>query len=89
MKSRIDKYGRVLIPKEVRGKLKIGEGDIVDISVKGDGLILRRKDVDLDRRVLEWAEAVLKMAPKPFMVEVKVGDSKWLSKGYCLEKLGL
>ena len=88
-KSKVDGYGRVLIPKEVRNKLNLCEGDIVEISVKGQDLILRKSNVDLERRVQVWAEAVLRSAPKPFVAEVRVGDSKWLSRGYCLRKLGL
>lgn len=39
---RIDELGRIVIPKEIRRKLKIREGDNMDIYVTQDSIILRK-----------------------------------------------
>ncbi len=47
---RIDELGRIVIPKEIRKKLKIREGDNVDIFVSEDTVVLKKysllKDLD-------------------------------------------
>ena len=49
MIRRVDNLGRVVIPKEIRHKLKIkegnkGEGTALDIRLEGEDIILRRVD---------------------------------------------
>lgn len=39
---RIDELGRIVVPKEIRKKLKIREGDNLDIFVNEDYIILRK-----------------------------------------------
>ena len=39
---RIDELGRIVVPKEIRKKLKIREGDNLDIYVSDDNVILRK-----------------------------------------------
>lgn len=39
---RIDELGRIVVPKEIRKKLKIREGDNLDIFVSEDNVILRK-----------------------------------------------
>ncbi len=39
---RIDELGRIVIPKEIRRKLKIREGDNMDIYVTQDSIILKK-----------------------------------------------
>jgi AbrB family looped-hinge helix DNA binding protein len=39
----IDKAGRIVLPKEVRKKLVINPGDLLEISVHGDHLTLHPK----------------------------------------------
>lgn len=38
----IDELGRIVVPKEMRTKLGIKNGDPVEITQEGDGIILRR-----------------------------------------------
>ena len=42
MLRRIDELGRIVIPKEIRKKLKIREGDNLDIFVNENGVILKK-----------------------------------------------
>ena len=38
---RIDDLGRIVIPKEMRRKLKINEGDPLEIYIIDDGILLK------------------------------------------------
>lgn len=38
----VDELGRVVIPKELRRNLGIEEGDLMEISLKGQDIILRK-----------------------------------------------
>ena len=85
----IDKYGRVLIPKEVRERLGLKPNMTLDLIVRGDEIVLRSRDMDLERRVDELSEYLARETPEAFINKPREGDSKWLSRGYCLRKLGL
>lgn len=39
---KVDELGRVVIPKELRRSLDIEEGDLMEISLKGQDVILRK-----------------------------------------------
>lgn len=86
---RIDRYGRVLIPKEVRGRLGLRQGSSLEITVRGNEVILRRVDTELNQHVEEWVKFIDQSAPTPFLKQIRGGDSKWLSREYCMRKLGL
>ena len=53
---RIDELGRIVIPKEIRRKLKIREGDNMDIFVNDDTVILKKyslmKDLEMILEIL-------------------------------------
>lgn len=40
----IDKLGRVVIPMEIRRRLKISDGNHIEITLEGDNIILRKFD---------------------------------------------
>ena len=42
---RIDELGRIVVPIEMRRALDIGERETMEISVEGDGIVLRRVHV--------------------------------------------
>lgn len=48
---RIDDLGRIVIPREIRRKLRIEEGDPIEIYVSGDSLILKKyvQETDSDK----------------------------------------
>lgn len=51
MIRRVDNLGRIVIPKEIRHKLKIkegnkGEGTALDITLQGEDIILRKADAN-------------------------------------------
>jgi len=87
--AQIDKYGRILIPKEIRERLGLKPETSFEVTVRGSEIILRMKNTDLDKEVEELAAFLEREAPKPFMNKSSRGDSKWLSERYRLRKLGL
>ena len=42
---RVDELGRIVVPIEMRRALDIGERETMEISVEGDGIVLRRAHV--------------------------------------------
>ena len=49
----VDKVGRVVLPRETRTRLRIGEGTkLLVTEVKDDALVLKRLDVEEMRRQL-------------------------------------
>ena len=55
---RIDDLGRIVIPKEIRRQLKIGESDPVEIFLSGEGeIILKPYRTDyILRKADDWEE---------------------------------
>lgn len=88
MMAKIDKYGRLVISKEIRKKLNLEHDTALSITVKGDELILRARRPDLEKKVEELEGYLSANAPKPFTCKAKEGV-KWLTEEYCLKKLGL
>jgi len=85
----IDKFGRVLIPKKIRDKVGLKPGMRLDIVVKGNEIVLRPRNVDLEEKIRELEEFLEHETPKAFIKSPYLGDSKWFPKDYCLRKLGL
>jgi len=50
VKVRVGKRGTIVIPKEVRERLGISEGMILDLSVEKDKVVLRIRDLWIDLR---------------------------------------
>jgi AbrB family looped-hinge helix DNA binding protein len=48
MEVKVHKKGIVVIPAEVRRKLNIKEGSVIELEVEGDKIILKRKLTLLD-----------------------------------------
>ena len=42
---KLDELGRVVIPKEIRGKLDIDEKDSIEIYVEGTSIILKKSEL--------------------------------------------
>ncbi|MEM2123099.1 MAG: AbrB/MazE/SpoVT family DNA-binding domain-containing protein [Candidatus Bathyarchaeia archaeon] len=85
----IDRYGRVLIPKEVRERLGLEPNTALELIVKGGEIVLRPRSMDLEGRIDELSEYLMREVPEAFVNEPRGGDSKWFSRSYCLRKLGL
>lgn len=48
MEVRVHKKGIIVIPAEVRRRLNIKEGSVVELEIEGDKIILKRKMTLLD-----------------------------------------
>jgi len=47
--TRVTKKGQVTIPKKLRDRLNIREGDLVEVSIKGDCIIIKKAVRPTDR----------------------------------------
>lgn len=56
---RIDDLGRVVIPKEVRRKLNIHEGDPLEVSYTDDGGVFFRKYLTDEEKRKNWVNEML------------------------------
>lgn len=52
--KKIDSLGRIVIPKEIRKKLRILENENIDISLDNDTIIMKKSSEDLfDKKIFE------------------------------------
>ena len=82
----MDRYGRIVLPKEIRDQLGIRENTELTLDVRDDEIVLRVWRDDLNERVNELIEFLRSNAPKAFVSEVGEGE-KWFTNW--LEKIGL
>ncbi len=87
-KVKIDKFGRILIPKEIRSSLGIKENTELEIEVKDEKILINLQNSSLERRVEEAISYLKNNAPKPFVSFEEV-EEKWYSAEYSLKKIGL
>jgi transcriptional pleiotropic regulator of transition state genes len=86
-KVRIDRFGRILIPKRIRENLGIEENTELEIEIRDEKILIKSQNSSLERRVDELVN-YLKNAPKPF-TSVEEVEEKWYSRRYSLKKIGL
>ena len=63
---RIDELGRIVVPKEIRKKLKIREGDNLDIYVTGSNAKFLSKDIITEFRGRGWQIHINPLSFKEF-----------------------
>lgn len=88
-KSKVDKYGRVLIPKEIRRGAGLEEGEDIEILRKGSRIMIQKKSENVAKKVEELEDYLRRNLPEPFSTEPTERESKWMSKGHGLKKLGV
>ncbi|WP_456329962.1 AbrB/MazE/SpoVT family DNA-binding domain-containing protein [Archaeoglobus sp.] len=88
MRAKVDKYGRILLPKDIRDELGLRENDELTIEVREDEIVIRVLRDNLEKRVDELVEYLRSHSPKPFVAEVEEGE-KWVTRKHALEKIGL
>jgi len=84
---KIDKQGRIVLPKDIRKALGI-EGEAVMVCrVVGNKVILERFSIESIQRAFAELEAV---APSLELDTVKVeGEDKYVDREYALRKIGI
>lgn len=89
VKSKIDEYGRILIPKKVRESLSLESEEDIQIRVRGSELVLRPSGAPTEEKVEELAEYLEKNASEPSVSEAPKEESKWMTGKRAMKKLGL
>jgi transcriptional pleiotropic regulator of transition state genes len=87
-KVKIDKFGRILIPKEIRKSLEIKEETELEMEVKDEKILIRLVDRSLEEKVEELIRYLKNSAPKPFVSDEEAGE-KWYSAEFSMRKIGL
>lgn len=88
-KNKVDKSGRVLIPKKIREKTGLRGGEDVEILRKGSKVIIQPKNEEVEKKVDELTDYLDRNLPKPFSTEPPERESKWTSKKHGMKKLGV
>ena len=88
VRVKVDKYGRISLPKDIREEFGLRENDELTIEVREDEIVIRAHRGDLEKRVDELVECLRSHSPKPFVAEVEEGE-KWVTRKHTLEKIGL
>jgi len=88
VKVRVDRYGRIVLPKEIREMLGIHENSELMLNVREDEIVIRVQRGNLEKKVDDLIEFLKNNAPKAFVSEVEENE-KWLTRKYSLEKIGL
>lgn len=84
---KIDRQGRILIPKEIRKILELDNTDL-KINIVGKQLIITPFRSNIKQEVDKWEEQMKKMNIEAFKVPEEK-KSKWFSEEYAKQKIGL
>lgn len=87
-KVKVDRFGRILIPKELRDMLGLEEGVEVEVEVKGGSITIKPVDYDLERAVDEAVDFLMRNPPASF-VSGEGEEAKWYTREHVLRKIGL
>ncbi len=89
--SKIDKQGRIVIPKELREKLRLRPETSLKIHLMGRKLVIEAYDPDLESNDKKWGQKLKNMIIEPFKIDQsnETSEAKWFSKQYACQKLGL
>ena len=71
---KVDKLGRVVIPREIRKILQINEGTTLDISIEKDGVFIRKTDYEsctICGQVLDKSDTYCRNCGKKLGKEIK------------------
>ncbi len=89
--TKIDRLGRVLIPKDYREKLGLGNETPVNIHLVDRRIVIEVYDPNLHLAVEKWKENLVSKKIQAFTIPETVldNDPKWFSEEYAWQKLGL
>lgn len=76
---RLDDLGRIVIPKEIRSKLKFNNGDLLDLNINNDCLVIRKSNSSLS---MEYVEEIINLVEYLSDYDLILTDSeKVIAKG--------
>jgi len=55
---RLDELGRIVIPKEIRNKLNFNSGDLLDLNINNDSLIIRKSNSSIN---MDYVEEIINL----------------------------
>ena len=77
MRVRVGKHGTIVIPRSVRERLGIREGAVLELSVEGDRIILKTRDL---WSVLRERGRGLRVDLEEAEREIDEDDEAWLER---------
>jgi transcriptional pleiotropic regulator of transition state genes len=89
MVEKVDRFGRVLIPRRIRETINLTADTEIEFELRGNELVIRSRDSNLEAAVDDWEHSLKRNLPRAFMVEQADEESKWYPKEYPRVKLGL
>ncbi len=84
---KVDKQGRVILPKEIRHKLGISRGGHIILKESLNKIYIQGKDTALEKRTTKWKRAISETRVKPY--GIKVEASRWVSEEWAKSKLDI
>jgi len=85
-RASVDKFGRIVIPAEMRKKLGIKTGSKLIIELRGSMIIIKPIH-NIDEVIDDWFEKMVNMKVEAKIFRIYRG--KWLGDEYVRKKLGL
>lgn len=89
MVEKVDRFGRVLIPRRIRESMNLSADTEIEFELRGKELVIRSRDSDLEAAVDDWEISLKRSLPRAFVAEPIEEESKWYPREYPRAKLGL
>lgn len=84
---RLDELGRLVIPKEIRNKLNFSSGDLLDLNVNNDSLIIRKSNSSIN---MDYVEEIINLVEYLSDYDLILTDSeKIVAKSSNLNEINL
>jgi len=80
METTLDKFGRVVIPKEIRDDLSLKPGEVLQIEISGDEVILKLLREEPALRMKEGVLVFSGVAPGNLRDAIRIHREEYLKK---------
>lgn len=82
---RLDDLGRIVIPKEIRSKLKFNNGDLLDLNINNDSLVIKKSNSTLN---MDYIEEIIRLVEYLSDYDLILTDTeKVIAKGSKVDKV--
>lgn len=86
--TKIDKQGRIIIPAELRKKMKLNEESEVELEIFANRLFLSKKVQITEYLLDKWKKTLLSRSILPQSGNNTTDENKWYGEDYSAQKLG-